>query len=137
MSTLSSSSRALLRHALIVTSLVTLLAALVISGARPAVELRAYASDVLWDDSWVTGSFVDSGAPMYAHDPQMWICKPDGGCPAVAVSDHAGQAVGIVCRREPEGYFKLYYATDEESAWVFAADLHPKGTVPDCGWWDW
>lgn len=137
LSSIASSRRALLRHVLVVSALLTVLAALLIGGGRPAVALRAYASDVLWDDSWVTGSFVGSGAPLYVHDPDLWLCRPDGGCPPVAVSDHAGQAVGIVCRRDPEGYFKVYYATDQESAWVFAADLHPKGQVPACGFWDW
>ena len=132
-----SSPRRLLRHALVVAALVTLLTALIVSGARSAVALRAYSSDVLWDDSWVSGSFVNSGAPMYVHDPDLWVCSSDGGCPPVALSDHAGQAVGIVCRRDPEGYLKIYYATDQESAWVFAADLHTKGSVPACGFWDW
>ena len=53
------------------------------------------------------------------------------------MSDRVGQAVGIVCRRDPEGYVKLYYATDREAAWAFAADVHAKGPVAACGVWDW
>ena len=103
---------------------------------RPALDLRAYSSDVLWNDGWTTGAFVDAGATLYRHDPQHFLCKA-GGCPEVEVSDRVGQAVGIVCRRDPEGYIKLYYATDREPAWAFAADVHAKGPVPACGVWDW
>jgi hypothetical protein len=126
--------RAVLRR----TRAAVLLLALVIVLAhdpRP-VGLRAFSSDVLWDDSWTSGSFVDAGAPLYRHDPEHLLCKP-GGCPAVEVSDRVGQAVGIVCRRDPEGYVKLYYATDQEPVWAFAADVHAKGPVPACGTWDW
>jgi hypothetical protein len=103
---------------------------------RPAVGLRAFSSDVLWNDAWTSGSFVDAGAKLYRHDPEFFLCKT-GGCPAVEVSDRVGQAVGIVCRRDPEGYVKLYYATDQEPAWAFAADVHAKVPVPACGVWDW
>ena len=103
---------------------------------RPALDSRPSSSDVLWDDSWISGSFVDAGAPLYRHDPEHILCKP-GGCPAVEVSDRVGQAVGIVCRRDPEGYVKLFYATDKEPAWAFAADVHAKGPVPACGMLDW
>jgi len=103
---------------------------------RPAVDLRAFSSDVLWNDAWTTGAFVDAGATLYRHDPQHFLCKA-GGCPEVEVSDRVGQTVGIVCRRDPEGYVKLYYATDREPAWAFAADVHAKGPVPACGVWDW
>lgn len=136
---LSSSCPALLRRAL--TTLATLVlmsglvTALAMSGARPAVALRAYTSDVLWNDAWTSGSFVETGATLYTHDPALWLCK--GGCAPAALSDHVGQAVGIVCRRDPEGYLKLYYATDQEPAWASADDVHSKGAVRDCGWWDW
>jgi hypothetical protein len=132
----SSHCHALLRRigaAVLLLALVLVLA----HDPRAAVSPRAFAaSDVLWDDSWTSGSFVDAGAPLYRHDPEHILCKP-GGCPAVEVSDRVGQAVGIVCRRDPEGYVKLYYATDKEPAWAFAADVHAKGPVPACGTWDW
>ena len=102
---------------------------------RSTVDLRAYSSDVLWNDAWTSGAFVDAGATLYRHDPQHFLCR--GGCPPVEVSDRVGQAVGIVCRRDPEGYVKLYYATDREPAWAFAADVHAKGPVAACGVWDW
>jgi len=127
-------------HALVrrVFTAVLLLAAVVVLAhdPRPAVDLKALPSDVLWDASWTSGAFVDAGAALYRHDPEHLLCKT-GGCPAVEVSDRVGQAVGIVCRRDPEGYVKLYYATDREPAWAFAADVHAKGTVPACGVWDW
>jgi hypothetical protein len=131
----SSRCRALLHR----TSAAVLLLVLVIVLAhhpRQAVDLRAFSSDVLWDESWTSGSFVDAGAPLYRHDPAFVLCKA-GGCPAVEVSDRVGQAVGIVCRRDPEGYVKLYYASDQEPVWAFAADVHAKGPVPACGTWDW
>jgi hypothetical protein len=118
---------------------VLLLAAVVVLAhdPRPAVEPRAFSSsDVLWDASWTSGAFVDAGATLYRHDPEHFLCKA-GGCPAVEVSDRVGQAVGIVCRRDPEGYVKLYYATDREPVWAFAADVHAKGPVSACGVWDW
>ncbi|HEY0816370.1 MAG TPA: hypothetical protein VGE11_24100 [Pseudonocardia sp.] len=104
--------------------------------ARPDVALRAYSSDVLWDDSWTSGSFVHSGAVLYTHDPDFWLCHP-GGCAPSGVSEHVGQAVGIVCRRDPEAYLKLYYASDQEPAWASAADVAPKGAVPACAALDW
>jgi hypothetical protein len=127
-------------HALIrrACTAVLLLAVVVVLAhdPRPAVDLRAFSYDVLWNDAWTTGAFVDAGATLYRHDPQHFLCKA-GGCPEVEVSDRVGQAVGIVCRRDPEGYVKLYYATDREPAWAFAADVHAKGPVPACGVWDW
>ena len=127
-------------HALIrrACTAVLLLAVVVVLAhdPRPTVDLRAFSSDVLWNDAWTTGAFVDAGATLYRHDPQHFLCKA-GGCPEVEVSDRVGQAVGIVCRRDPEGYIKLYYATDREPAWAFAADVHAKGPVPACGVWDW
>ena len=127
-------------HALVrrVFTAVLLLAAVVVLAHDPraAVDLKALSSDVLWDASWTSGAFVDAGATLYRHDPQHFLCKA-GGCPEVEVSDRVGQAVGIVCRRDPEGYIKLYYATDREPAWAFAADVHAKGPVPACGVWDW
>ena len=127
-------------HALIrrACTAVLLLAVVVVLAhdPRPTVDLRAFSSDVLWNDAWTTGAFVDAGATLYRHDPQHFLCKA-GGCPEVEVSDRVGQAVGIVCRRDPEGYVKLYYATDRELAWAFAADVHAKGPVPACGVWDW
>jgi hypothetical protein len=127
--------RALMRRAF---TAVLLLAAVVVLAhdPRPALDLRAFSSDVLWNDAWTTGAFVDAGATLYRHDPEFFLCKA-GGCPAVEVSDRVGQAIGIVCRRDPEGYVKLYYATDREPAWAFAADVHAKGPVPACGAWDW
>jgi hypothetical protein len=131
---------ALLRRALTTLTMVVLLSGLAIAlssvNTRPGVALRAYSSDVLWDDSWTSGSFVHHGAVMYTHDPAFWLCHP-GGCAPAGISDHVGQAVGIVCRRDPEGYVKLYYATDQEPAWASVADIHPKGSVPACGVWDW
>lgn len=129
------SCRALLRRSVTAVLLVMLVVVLA-HVPRAAVDLRAFSSDVLWDDSWTSGSFVDAGATLYRHDPEFLLCKA-GGCPAVEVSDRVGQAIGIVCRRDPEGYVKLYYATDQEPAWAFAADVHAKGTVPACGAWDW
>jgi hypothetical protein len=127
-------------HALVrrVCTAVLLLAAVFVLAhdPRPAVDLRAFSSsDVLWDASWTSGAFVDAGATLYRHDPEHFLCQ--GGCPPVEVSDRVGQAVGIVCRRDPEGYVKLYYATDREPAWAFAADVHAKGPVAACGVWDW
>jgi hypothetical protein len=121
-----------------VIAAVLLLAAVVVLAhdPRPAVDLTSFSSDVLWDASWTSGAFVDAGATLYRHDPQHLLCKA-GGCPAVEVSDRVGQAVGIVCRRDPEGYVKLYYATDREPVWAFAADVHAKGPVAACGAWDW
>lgn len=113
-----------------------LVSALAQAGAQHAVALRAYSSDVLWDDAWTSGSFVRSGATLATHDPAYWLCKPSGCAPA-ALSDHVGQAVGIVCRRDPEGYLKLYYATDQEPAWASGADVKAKGPVRACGVWDW
>jgi hypothetical protein len=110
--------------------------ALAQAGAQRAVALRAYSSDVLWDDAWTSGSFVRSGATLATHDPAFWLCKP-GGCAPAALSDHVGQAVGIVCRRDPEGYLKLYYATDQEPAWASGDDVKAKGPVRACGMWDW
>ncbi|MBA3906841.1 MAG: hypothetical protein H0X35_09200 [Pseudonocardiales bacterium] len=131
---------ALLRRALtLLTMLVSvtgLVTALSLAETRPGVTLRAYSSDVLWNAAWTSGAFVHHGVVMYTHDPASWLCHP-GGCAPAATSDHVGQAVGIVCRRDPEGYVKLYYATDQEPAWVSAADVHPKGAVPACGWWNW
>ena len=63
----------------------------------------------LWRNAW--------------NAPEFWLCKP-GGCAPADVSDRVGQAVGIVCRREPEGYLKLYHASDQEPAWVSADDVH-------------
>ena len=127
-------------HALVrrVFTAVLLLAAVVVLAhdPRPAVDLRSFSSDVLWNGAWTTGAFVDAGATLYRHDPQHFLCKA-GGCPEVEVSDRVGQAVGIVCRRDPEGYVKLYYATDREPAWAFAADVHAKGPVAACSVWDW
>jgi hypothetical protein len=121
-----------------VIAAVLLLAAVVVLAhdPRPAVDLTSFSSDVLWDASWTSGAFVDAGATLYRHDPEHLLCKT-GGCPAVEVSDRVGQAVGIVCRRDPEGYVKLYYATDREPAWAFAADVHAKGPVAACSVWDW
>ena len=121
-----------------VIAAVLLLAAVVVLAhdPRPAVDLTSFSSDVLWDASWTSGAFVDAGATLYRHDPEHLLCKA-GGCPAVEVSDRVGQAVGIVCRRDPEGYVKLYYATDREPVWAFAADVHAKGPVSACGVWDW
>jgi hypothetical protein len=131
---------ALLRRAFALLTAAALLAGLVaalaVTPTRPAVALRAYSSDVLWNDSWTSGAFLRSGATLYTHDPKFWLCHP-GGCAPADVSDHVGQAVGIVCRRDPEGYLKLYYATDQEPAWASADDVHLKGTVTACGWWDW
>jgi hypothetical protein len=127
--------RALVRRALAAALLLMTVVALA-HDPRPAVDLRAYSSDVSWDASWTSGAFVDAGATLYRHDPQHFQCRA-GGCPPVEVSDRVGQAVGIVCRRDPEGYVKLYYATDREPAWAFAADVHAKGSVPACGVWDW
>lgn len=127
-------------HALVrraVTAVLLMMAVLVLAhDPRPSVDLRAFSSDVMWDDAWTSGAFVDAGAKLYRHDPEFFLCKA-GGCPAVELSDRVGQAVGIVCRRDPEGYVKLYYATDREPAWAFAADVHAKGPVPACGPWDW
>jgi len=136
----SSPCFALFRRALTMLTLLLLSSGLVITlslaDTRPDVALRAYSSDVLWDDSWTGGSCVHSGAVLYTHDPAFWLCHP-GGCAPSAVSDHVGQAVGIVCRRDPEAYLKLYYATDQEPAWASAADVRPKGAVPTCGALDW
>jgi hypothetical protein len=134
------SRSALLRRALTIFVALILLSALTTAlaqaGAQRAVALRAYSSDVLWDDAWTSGSFVRSGATLATHDPAYWLCKP-GGCAPAALSDHVGQAVGIVCRRDPEGYLKLYYATDQEPAWASAGDVKAKGPVRACGMWDW
>ena len=127
--------RALLRRALTVVLLVMAVVVLA-HDPRLSVVPQAFSSDILWDDSWTSGAFVDAGATLYRHDPEFFLCKA-GGCPAVEISDRVGQAVGIVCRRDPEGYVKLYYATDQEPAWAFAADVHAKGPVPACGVWDW
>ena len=124
--------RALARRA---SAAVLLVATVVVLAHDPRPELRAFASDVSWDAAWTSGAFVDAGATLYRHDPQHFLCQ--GGCPPVEVSDRVGQAVGIVCRRDPEGYVKLYYATDREPAWAFAADVHAKGPFPACGLWDW
>lgn len=136
----SSPNFALLRRALTMLTMLVLLSGLVtalsLADTRPGVALRAYSSDVLWDDAWTSGSFVHHGAVMYTHDPAFFLCHP-GGCAPSATSDHVGQAVGIVCRRDPEAYVKLYYASDQEPAWVSAADVDQKGAVPACGWWDW
>ena len=139
-SRLGRSRSGLLRRALTIFVALILLSALVNAlaqaGAQRAVALRAYSSDVLWDDAWTSGSFVRSGATLATHDPAFWLCKP-GGCAPVALSDHVGQAVGIVCRRDPEGYLKLYYASDQEPAWASGDDVKAKGPVRACGMWDW
>jgi hypothetical protein len=138
---MSSSSRpALLRrvlgHIVVLTLIAVLATAQALTDARPGVALRAYSSDVLWNDAWTSGAFLRGGATLYTHDPEFWLCKP-GGCAPADVSDRAGQAVGIVCRRDPEGYLKLYYASDQEPVWASADDVREKGSVPACGWWDW
>jgi hypothetical protein len=129
-----SSFVALLRHALSTVTVVVLLSGLVaaLTLSRSGVALRADS----WDDAWTGGAFVQSGATLYTHDPAFFLCHP-GGCAPSGVSDRVGQAVGIVCRRDPEGYLKLFYATDREPAWVSAAAVRLKGLVPACGWWDW
>jgi hypothetical protein len=129
-----SSFVALLRHALGTLTVLLLLSGLVaaLTLSRSGVALRAYS----WDDAWTGGAFVQSGATLYTHDPAFFLCHP-GGCAPSGVSDRVGQAVGIVCRRDPEGYLKLFYATDREPAWVSAAAVRLKGLVPACGWWDW
>ena len=127
--------RALMRR-MLAAALLVMAVVVLAHDPRPAVGLRAFSSDVSWDASWTSGAFVDAGATLYRHDPQHFLCKA-GGCPEVEVSDRVGQAVGIVCRRDPEGYVKLYYATDREPVWAFAADVHAKGPVSACGVWDW
>src|SRR5690348_16144378 len=89
--------RALARRA---SAAVLLVATVVVlaHNPRPAVEPRAFASDVSWDAAWTSGAFVDAGATLYRHAPQHFLCR--GGCPPVEVSDRVGQAVGIVCRRD-------------------------------------
>ena len=53
-------------HALIrrACTAVLLLAVVVVLAhdPRPAVDLRAFSSDVLWNEAWTTGAFVDAGA---------------------------------------------------------------------------
>ena len=65
-------------HALVrrVFTAVLLLAAVVVLAhdPRPAVDLKALSSDVLWDASWTSGAFVDAGATLYRHDPEHLLC---------------------------------------------------------------
>jgi len=78
------------------------------------------------------GSIIDSGAPLYPHDPNSTVacllgCDPVGHAAA-------GTPVGVLCRK-PDGYLHVVMA-GRAPVWVFAADVRVGGHPAACGWWE-
>ena len=59
---------ALLRRS-VAAVLLLMLVVVLANDPRPTVDLRAFSSDLLWNDAWTSGAFVDAGA----------TCRPVAG----------------------------------------------------------
>ena len=85
----------------------------------------AYGLDGIAAPDVVSGTVLDSGAPLWSAEPTSLGCLL--GCPA-GHTPAPGSPVTIACRSD-QGYLRL---AGDPGVWVFAADVHAADTVPPC-----